>query len=165
STAQEYRNLIIKKSDNQIVRLSDVARVELGAQNYNSSVYFDGKNAVLAGTVVSPEENPLDVVNRLVKQLPNIKASLPNGLNVDVAYNSTLYIESSIDEVLHTLLEAVIIVSIVMFLFLGSLRAIIVPIIAIPLSIIGSFFLMSIMGFSINLLTLLAMILAIGLVV
>ncbi|MBK2243131.1 efflux RND transporter permease subunit [Francisella tularensis] len=165
STAQEYRNLIIKKSDNQIVRLSDVARVELGAQNYNSSVYFDGKNAVLAGAVVSPEENPLDVVNRLVKQLPNIKASLPNGLNVDVAYNSTLYIESSIDEVLHTLLEAVIIVSIVMFLFLGSLRAIIVPIIAIPLSIIGSFFLMSIMGFSINLLTLLAMILAIGLVV
>lgn len=120
---------------------------------------------MLAGAVVSPEENPLDVVNRLVKQLPNIKASLPNGLNVDVAYNSTLYIESSIDEVLHTLLEAVIIVSIVMFLFLGSLRAIIVPIIAIPLSIIGSFFLMSIMGFSINLLTLLAMILAIGLVV
>ena len=165
STAQEYRNLIIKKSDNQIIRLSDVARVELGAQNYNSSVYFDGKNAVLAGAVVSPEENPLDVVDRLVKQLPNIKASLPNGLNVDVAYNSTLYIESSIDEVLHTLLEAVIIVSIVMFLFLGSLRAIIVPIIAIPLSIIGSFFLMSIMGFSINLLTLLAMILAIGLVV
>ncbi|MDE5041447.1 efflux RND transporter permease subunit, partial [Francisella tularensis subsp. holarctica] len=92
-----------------------------------------------------------------VKQLPNIKASLPNGLNVDVAYNSTLDIESSIDEVLHTLLEAVISVSIVMFLFLGSLRAIIVPIIAIPLSLIGSFFLMSIMGFSINLLTLLAM--------
>ncbi|AJI44896.1 efflux RND transporter permease subunit [Francisella tularensis subsp. novicida] len=165
STAQEYKNLIIKKSDNQIVRLKDIAKVELGAQDYNSSVTFDGKNAVLAGAVVSPEENPLDVVDRLVKQLPSIKASLPNGLAVDVAYNSTLYIQSSIDEVLHTLLEAVIIVSIVMFLFLGSLRAIIVPIIAIPLSIIGSFFLMSIMGFSINLLTLLAMILAIGLVV
>ncbi|MDE5024799.1 efflux RND transporter permease subunit, partial [Francisella tularensis subsp. holarctica] len=80
----------------QIVRLSDVASVELGAQNYNSSVYFDGQYAVLAGAVVSPEENPLDVVNLLVKQLPNIKASLPNGLNVDVAYNSTFYIESSI---------------------------------------------------------------------
>ncbi|AVC43633.1 multidrug efflux protein [Francisella tularensis subsp. novicida] len=165
STAQEYKNLIIKKSDNQIVRLKDVAKVELGAQDYNSSVSFDGKNAVLAGAVVSPEENPLDVVDRLVKELPNIKASLPNGLDVDIAYNQTTYIKSSINEVIHTLLEAVIIVSIVMFLFLGSLRAIIVPIIAIPLSIIGSFFLMSIMGFSINLLTLLAMILAIGLVV
>ncbi|MEY8702606.1 efflux RND transporter permease subunit [Francisella philomiragia] len=165
STAQEYENLIIKKSDKQVVRLKDVAKVELGAQDYNSSVYFDGKNAVLAGAVVSPEENPLDVVDRLVKELPNIKAALPNGLDVNIAYNSTTYIEVSIEEVLHTLFEAVIIVSVVMFLFLGSFRAIIVPVVAIPLSIIGSFFLMSLMGFSINLLTLLSMILAIGLVV
>lgn len=165
STAQEYENLIVKKSDKQVVRLKDVAKVELGAQDYNSSVYFDGKNAVLASAVVSPEQNPLDVVDHLVEELPNIKAALPNGLDVDIAYNSTTYIEVSIEEVLHTLLEAVIIVSVVMFLFLGSLRAIIVPIVAIPLSIIGSFFLMSLMGFSINLLTLLAMILAIGLVV
>lgn len=165
STAQEYKNLIVKKSDKQVVRLKDVAKVELGAQDYNSSVYFDGKNAVLAGAVVSPEENPLDVVAKLVDELPNIKAALPNGLDVDIAYNSTTFIEVSIEEVLHTLLEAVIIVSVVMFLFLGSLRAIVVPIVAIPLSIIGSFFLMSLMGFSINLLTLLAMILAIGLVV
>ncbi len=165
SSAQEYRNLIIKKSDNQVIRLEDVAKVELGAQDYNSSVLFDGKNAVMAGTVVSPEANPLTVVKSLVDELPNIRSSLPNGLNVDVAYNSTLYIESSIDEVIHTLVEAIIIVSIVMFLFLGSLRAIIVPVIAIPLSIIGSFFFMKTMGFSINLLTLLAMILAIGLVV
>lgn len=165
STAQEYRDLIVKKSDKQVVRLKDIAKVKLGAQDYDSSVYFDGKNAVLAGAVVSPEENPLDVIDRLVKELPNIKAALPNGLDVDIAYNSTTFIEVSIEEVLHTLLEAVIIVSVVMFLFLGSLRAIVVPIVAIPLSIIGSFFLMSIMGFSINLLTLLAMILAIGLVV
>lgn len=165
SSAQEYRNLIIKKSDKQVIRLKDVAKVELGAKDYDSSVNFDGKNAVMAGAVVSPDQNPLNVVDKLVKELPNIKAALPNGLNVDIAYNSTLYIESSIDEVLHTLLEAVVIVSIVMFLFLGSLRAIIVPVITIPLSIIGSFFLMSLMGFSINLLTLLSMILAIGLVV
>ncbi|ASG68763.1 multidrug transporter AcrB [Francisella halioticida] len=165
SKAQDYENLIIKKSSKQVVRLKDVAKVELGAQDYNSSVYFAGKNAVLAGAVVSPEDNPLSVVANLIKELPNIKASLPNGLDVDIAYNQTLYIESSIDEVIHTLAEAIIIVSIVMFLFLGSLRAIIVPVIAIPLSIIGSFFLMSMMGFSINLLTLLAMILAIGLVV
>ncbi|MBK2257956.1 efflux RND transporter permease subunit [Francisella philomiragia] len=165
STAQEYRNLIIKKSDKQVVRLKDVAKVELGAQDYDSSVYFDGKNAVLAGAVVSPEENPLDVVDRLVKELPNIKAALPNGLDVNIAYNQTTFIEVSIEEVLHTLFEAVIIVSVVMFLFLGSFRAIVVPIVAIPLSIIGSFFLMSLMGFSINLLTLLSMILAIGLVV
>ncbi|GAB4222002.1 MAG: efflux RND transporter permease subunit [Francisella sp.] len=165
STAQEYRSLIVKKIGDQVIRLGDVAKVELGAQSYNSSVYFDGKNAVLAGAIVAPDENPLNVVDKLVKQLPNIKASLPNGLNVDIAYNSTLYIKSSIKEVLQTLLEAVIIVSVVMFLFLGSLRAIIIPIVAIPLSIIGSFFLMSLMGFSINLLTLLAMILAIGLVV
>ncbi|MGQ4002674.1 efflux RND transporter permease subunit [Francisellaceae bacterium CB299] len=165
SSAQEYRNLIIKKSNNQVIRLEDVAKVELGAQDYNSSVLFDGKNAVMAGAVVSPEENPLTVVKSLVDELPKIRASLPNGLNVDVAYNSTLYIQSSIDEVIHTLVEAIIIVSIVMFLFLGSLRAIVVPVIAIPLSIIGSFFFMKTMGFSINLLTLLAMILAIGLVV
>lgn len=165
SKAQDYENLIIKKSDNQVVRLKDVAKVELGAQDYNSSVYFDSKNAVLAGAVVSPEENPLSVVANLVKELPNIKTALPNGLDVNIAYNSTLYIESSIEEVIHTLVEAIIIVSVVMFLFLGSLRAIVVPVIAIPLSIIGSFFLMSMMGFSINLLTLLAMILAIGLVV
>jgi len=165
SSAQEYRSLIIKKSDNQVVRLGDVAKVELGAKDYNSSVMFDGKNAVMAGAVVSAEDNPLTVVKSLVNELPSIRASLPNGLNVDVAYNSTLYIQSSIDEVIHTLTEAIIIVSIVMFLFLGSLRAIVVPVIAIPLSIIGSFFFMKSMGFSINLLTLLSMILAIGLVV
>ncbi len=165
STAQEYENLVVKKSENQIIRLRDVAKVELGAQDYNSSVNFDGKNAVLAGAVVSSEANPLTVVAKLLKDLPTIKEGLPNGLNVDIAYDSTKFIESSIDEVIHTLLEAVVIVSIVMFLFLGSLRAIIIPIIAIPLSIIGSFFLMKMMGFSINLLTLLAMILAIGLVV
>lgn len=165
SSSQEYKNLIVKKSENQIVRLKDVAKVELGAQDYDSSVLFDGKNAVMAGAVVSPEENPLTVVGSLVDELPEIRASLPNGLNADIAYNSTLYIESSIEQVVHTLIEAIIIVSIVMFLFLGSLRAIIVPIVAIPLSIIGSFFFMQIMGFSINLLTLLAMILAIGLVV
>ncbi len=140
SSSQEYENLIVKKSDKQVVRLKDVAKVELGAQDYNSSVMFDGKNAVMAGAVVSPEDNPLTVVKKLVDELPNIRASLPNGLNVDVAYNSTLYIQSSIDEVIHTLVEAIIIVSIVMFLFLGSLRAIVVPVIAIPLSIIGSFF-------------------------
>ncbi|WP_232223350.1 efflux RND transporter permease subunit [Francisella frigiditurris] len=165
STAQDYRNLIVKKSETQIIRLKDVARVELGAQTYDSSVKFDGKTAVLAGAVVSPDANPLTVVAALLDELPSIKEGLPNGLNVDVAFNSTLYIESSIEEVLHTLFEAVIIVSIVMFLFLGSFRAVVVPIIAIPLSIIGSFFLMKVMGFSVNLLTLLAMILAIGLVV
>ncbi|QLE79488.1 MMPL family transporter [Francisella sp. Scap27] len=165
STAQEYENLIVKKSESQVIRLKDIAKVELGAQDYDSSVIFDGKNAVLAGAVVSPEDNPLTVVARLISELPGIKASLPNGLDVNIAYNQTLYIESSIEEVIHTLAEAIIIVSIVMFLFLGSLRAIVVPIIAIPLSIIGSFFFMKIMGFSINLLTLLSMILAIGLVV
>lgn len=165
STAQEYRNLIVKKSDKQVVRLKDVAKVELGAQDHNSSVYFDGKNAVMTGAVVSPEENPLDVVDRLVEELPNIKAALPNGLDVNIAYNNTTYIEASIEEVLHILFEAIIIVSVVIFLFLGSFRAIIVPVVAIPLSIIGSFFLMSLMGFSINLLTLISMILAIGLVV
>ena len=165
SNSQEYENLVIKKSESQIIRLKDVAKVELGAQDYNSSVSFDGKNAVLAGAVVSPEANPLTVVKSLIDALPAIKESLPNGLDVDVAYDSTKFIVSSIDEVIHTLVEAIVIVSIVMFLFLGSLRAIVVPIIAIPLSIIGSFFLMKMMGFSINLLTLLAMILAIGLVV
>lgn len=165
STSQEYENIVVKKAESQTVRLRDVAKVELGAQNYNSSVLFDKTNAVMAGAVVSPDDNPLSVVARLVESLPSIKESLPNGLNVDVAYNATLYIESSIDEVVHTIIEAIVIVSIVMFLFLGSFRAIIVTIMAIPLSMIGSFFFMKTMGFSINLLTLLAMILSIGLVV
>ena len=165
SSAQEYGNLIIKKSGDHVIRLKDIGKVELGAQDYDSSVKFNGKNTVMGGVVPASDANPLTVVAKIIKYLPTLRESLPNGLNVNVAYNSTTYIKSSIEEVIKTLTEAIIIVSIVMFLFLGSLRSVIIPIIAIPLSIIGSFFLMKLMGFSLNLLTLLSMILAIGLVV
>ena len=165
STAKEYRNMVVKKSGNQVIRLGDVAKVELGSKSYDATVSFNNKNAVLAGAIVSSDENPLTVVANLVSKLPSLRESLPNGLNLDIAYNSTLYIQSSIHDVIDTLIEAIIIVSIVMFLFLGSLRAVLVPLVAIPISIVGTFFLMKIMGFSINLLTLLSMILAIGLVV
>ncbi|API86005.1 efflux RND transporter permease subunit [Francisella uliginis] len=163
--AKDYKNLVVKKSGNQLIRLGDVAKVDLGSQTYDYSVKINGKDAVQAGIVVASNANQLDVVSDILKQLPEFERTMPKGLKVSVAYNSSTYIQDSIDDVIKTLIEAVIIVSIILFLFLGSLRAIIVPLIAIPLSIIGSFFLMTLMGFSINLLTLLAIILAIGLVV
>ncbi|WP_150467298.1 efflux RND transporter permease subunit [Francisella sp. SYW-9] len=165
STAQGYSDIVIKKSKNQIIRLKDIAKVKLGPQDYQKDVEFQGKPAILVGPVVSPDANILTVVDRLVKSVPGIRKTLPNGLNLVVAYNSTVYIKDSINDVIYTLIESIIIVAFVIFLFLGSFRAVIIPIISIPLCLIGSFFLMKMMGFSINLLTLLAMILSIGLVV
>ncbi|MED7789489.1 efflux RND transporter permease subunit [Francisella sp. 19X1-34] len=165
STAQKYKDLIIKKYHNQVIRLKDIATVKLGPQNYDTYVQFQGKPAVLVGPVVSPDANILTVVDKLVKYVPNIRKTLPNGLKLTIAYNSTVYIKDSIEDVIYTLIESILIVAFVIFLFLGSIRAVIIPVISIPLCLIGSFFLMKMMGFSINLLTLLAMILSIGLVV
>nr|WP_281062965.1 efflux RND transporter permease subunit [Francisella sp. LA112445] len=165
SDAQSYKDLIIKKSNDQVIRLRDVAKVQLGPQDYKTYVQFQGKPTVLVGPVVSPDANILTVVDRLVKSVPEIRKTLPNGLDLTIAYNSTVYIKDSIKDVVYTLIEAIIIVAFVIFLFLGSFRAVLIPIVSVPLCLIGSFFLMKIMGFSINLLTLLAMILSIGLVV
>jgi multidrug efflux pump len=161
----EFANLIIKQANGAIVRLKDVANVTLGADDYESQVGFDGKQAVYVGIQVAPSANLLDVVNGVRKIWPEIQEQLPNGLRGAIVYDSTDFVNSSINEVVHTLVEALIIVNLVVFVFLGSVRSVLIPMVAIPLSLVGTFTMMLAFGFSINLLTLLALVLAIGLVV
>jgi multidrug efflux pump len=162
----QFRNMVLKTGQNgAIIRLGDVARVNLGAQNYNSAVSFDGQSAVYIGIVIAPSANLLSVIGEIRKIFPTIQEQLPQGLNAKIVYDASAFVNSSIREVVKSLLEAFLIVTVVIFLFLGSIRSVIIPLIAIPLSIIGAFFIMLALGYSINLLTLLALVLAIGLVV
>ncbi|HEY8126739.1 MAG TPA: efflux RND transporter permease subunit [Methylocystis sp.] len=162
---EEFRNLVVKQVNGANVKLRDVANVTLGADDYESSVSFDGKQAVYIGILVAPSANLLDVVNGVKAAYPDIVKALPQGLNSEIVYDTTNFVNSSIDEVIHTLIEAVLIVTAVVFVFLGSWRSVLIPIMAIPLSLIGSLTFLLAFGFSINLLTLLALVLAIGLVV
>ena len=161
----EFKNLIIRESNGGYVRLNDVAAVELGAENYTSRVLYDGKFAVLISVQVAPSANVLDVANRVRALLPQIQAQLPQGLQADVAYDASKYINNSIQEVESTLFQSILIVVLVIFAFLGSPRAVFIPVITIPLSLIGTGIFMLMFGFTINILTLLALVLAIGLVV
>lgn len=162
---EDFKSLAIKQDKGAIVRLQDVANVTLGSEDYETEVSFDGKKAVYIGIKVAPSANLLDVIGRVRTLFPEIKAQLPKGITAEIVYDATKFVNSSIDEVVRTLLEALVIVSLVVFAFLGSPRSVFIPVIAIPLSLIGAFVLMLMMGFSINLLTLLALVLAIGLVV
>ncbi len=164
-SAQEFRNLVIKQSGGAIVRLQDVANVTLGAEDYESEVGFDGKQAVYIGIQVAPSANLLDAVAGVNKVFPEIQALLPHGLNGEIVYDSTEFVHSAIYEVIRSLLEALVIVTVVVFLFLGSIRSSLIPTVAIPLSLVGTLIVLLALGFSINLLTLLALVLAIGLVV
>jgi multidrug efflux pump len=164
-TLEEFRRLIVKKDGVNIVYLDQVANVTLGSEDYNTNVAFSGKRSVFIAIKVAPQANLLDVAQRVRDVVPEIQKQLPIGMTGKVVYDSTKFITSSIDEVVTTLLEALLIVTVVIYLFLGSYRAVAVPVIAMPLSLIGTFFLMQVLGYSINLLTLLALVLAIGLVV
>ncbi len=164
-TVDEFKKLVVKQSGDAIVRLEDVATVTLGSENYDFNVAFSGVRSVFVGIKVAPEANILDVAKRVREVFPGIKADLPGGLTGEVVYDSTSFINTSISEVVKTLVEALVIVTVVIFLFLGSFRAVFVPVIAMPLSLVGTFFVMLALGYSINLLTLLALVLAIGLVV
>jgi len=164
-SAEQFRNLVLKQSGGAVVRLKDVAVVTLGAEDYDTEVGFDGKQAVYIGIQVAPTANLLDVIAGVHKVFPEIQALLPHGLNGEIIYDSTEFVNSSIHEVIRSLAEALIIVTIVVFLFLGSLRSSMIPIVAIPLSLIGTLIILLALGYSINLLTLLALVLAIGLVV
>ncbi|HET7850177.1 MAG TPA: efflux RND transporter permease subunit [Pseudolabrys sp.] len=164
-SADEFANLVLKQSRGAIVRLKDVANVTLGADDYDTQVAFDGKQAVYIGIQVAPGANLLSVISGVRKEFPTIRAQLPQGLRGAIIYDSTAFVDSSIREVIWTLGEALIIVTLVIFAFLGSFRSVVIPIVAIPLSLIGTFTMMLALGFSINLLTLLALVLAIGLVV
>ena len=166
TSADTYRQLVVKQTKNSIVRLQDVATVQLSSQYYKEArILFNGKDGVFIGIIVQPNANPLTVISKVRAQLPAYRASLPHGLTLSTVYNANDYIKASIHDVLMTIFEAALIVFAVMVLFLGSFRAVLIPLITMPVALIGTFFLMKLMGFSINLLTLLSLVLAIGLVV
>jgi multidrug efflux pump len=164
-TADEFRQLVVKQENGVVVRLSEIADVVLGAENYEQDVRFNGETATFMGIWVLPTANSLEVIHNVRNVLPGIRAQLPTGMKVGVPYDSTEYIQDAINEVLHTLTETLLIVVCVIFLFLGSFRSVLIPIVAIPISLIGAVFLMLLAGFTINLLTLLAIVLSVGLVV
>jgi multidrug efflux pump len=164
-TVEEFRELIVKQERKAVVRLKDIAQVVLGAEDYDASVRNGGQPAVMLAISVLPNANVLDVIGKVRKLFPEIQAQLPPGLSASIAYDKTLYIEDAIAEVRVTLAEALAIVTLVVYLFLGSLRALLIPIVTIPLSLIGVGAVMLMLGYSINLLTLLSLVIAIGLVV
>ncbi|MFQ5643851.1 MAG: efflux RND transporter permease subunit [Thiogranum sp.] len=165
ASEEDFRRLVVRSASGTLVRLSDVAGAELGAEDYDSTSWYKGKPAIFVGMEQAPGANPLTVAQKIRDLIPEIRRQLPEGLEVHIPYDASVFIEDSIDEVFLTLVEAVVIVLLVVYLSLGSMRAAVVPAVAVPLSLVGAAFLMLLMGFSINLLTLLAMVLAIGLVV
>jgi multidrug efflux pump len=161
----QFKRMVVKSAGGAVVRLEDIAKVDLGAQSWTSSVAMNGQQAVFIGVQATPIGNPLSLVAGVRALLPEIERNLPPSIKMQVAYDSTRFIQASIDEVKSTLAQAVVIVVAVIFLFLGSFRAVLIPIVTIPLSLVGAGIIMAALGFSLNLLTLLAMVLAIGLVV
>src|SRR6516162_8723253 len=157
-TVEEFKQPAVRQKNGAIVRLRDVATVVLGAEDYDANVAFSGKLAVFIGVKVAPDANLLDVAKRVRTLRPEIQSQLPRGLQGEIVYDSTGFITSSIREVVKTLIEALLIVTGVIFVFLGSLRAVIIPVIAMPLSLIGTFFVMLALGYSMNLLTLLGLV-------
>ncbi|HEU4930291.1 MAG TPA: efflux RND transporter permease subunit [Candidatus Krumholzibacteria bacterium] len=164
-TVEEFRQLVVKEENGVVVRLGEIADVVLGAENYESEVRFNGEAATFIGVWVLPTANSLEVIKRVREAMPEIQAQLPAGMKAGIPYDATDYIDHAIKEVLKTLSETLLIVIAVIFLFLGSIRAMIIPVIAIPISLIGAVFIMAVAGFTINLLTLLAIVLSVGLVV
>ena len=164
-TAEEFRQLVVKEQSGVVVRLGDIADVVLGAENYDEDVRFNGETATFMGIWVLPTANSLEVIRQVRAEIPGIEAQMPAGMKVGIPYDSTEYIQDAINEVLTTLSETLLIVIVVIFLFLGSWRSVIIPIVAIPISLVGAVFLMLVAGFTINLLTLLAIVLSVGLVV
>ncbi len=164
-TVDEFRNLVIRQENGVLVRLGDVADVVMGADTYEQDVRMSGERAVFMGIWVLPNANSLDVIAAVREEMKAITAELPSGMQASIAFDSTKYIDNAISEVQKTLLETVGIVILVIFLFLGSVRTVLVPLVAIPVSLIGAVFLMQVLGFTLNLLTLLAIVLAVGLVV
>ncbi len=164
-SVEDFKKLIVRTDNNAIIRISDIGKVELGSENYDSSVTFDGHKAIFLAITPTPTANPLTVINDVRKAFPQIQAQFPPTIKGTIVYDATDYIRASIKEVVITILEAAFIVIGVIYLFLGSIRAVFIPIITIPLSLIGVCTLMLFLGYSINLLTLLAFVLAIGLVV
>ena len=164
-SVEQFRKLVVKGKGDTLIRIEDIGEVNLAAQSKTSSVMINDFRGVSIGIQVTPDGNPLTTVKAVRDLLPGIAHNLPPGMEVMVNYDSTLFIQAAINEVLHTLVLALLIVIAIIFLFLGDLRSMVIPVVAIPLSLIGVGAIMSALGFSLNLLTLLAMVLAVGLVV
>jgi len=164
-TPEEFKQLVVKENNGVVVRLGEIADVVLGAQTYEQDVRFNGETATFMGIWVLPTANSLEVIKQVRAEIPGIRAQLPAGMKVGIPYDSTAYIQDAINEVLSTLTETLLIVIVVIFLFLGSFRSVLIPVVAIPVSLVGAVFLMLMAGFTINLLTLLAIVLSVGLVV
>jgi multidrug efflux pump len=163
--SDEFRQMVVKQDNGVVVRLGEIADIQLGAENYDQDVKFNGETATFMGIWVLPTANSLEVIKNVRATLPAIQSQLPAGMKVGVPYDATEYIQDAINEVLHTLTETLLIVVVVIFLFLGSFRSVLIPVVAIPISLVGAVFLMLVAGFTINLLTLLAIVLSVGLVV
>jgi multidrug efflux pump len=164
-SVKEFEQLVVRERNGAMVRLGDVADVVLGAEDYDAAVNFSGQTAVFIGVWALPTANSLDVIARVRAEMESVRRDVPEQIDARVAYDGTAYIEDAIHEVEQTLGETLLIVVIVIFLFLGSLRSVLVPVVAIPVSLIGAVFLMQVLGFTVNLLTLLAIVLSVGLVV
>ncbi len=164
-SVDDFRNMVVAERNGAIIRLSDVADVVLGAENYDTEVRFGGQTATFMGIWVLPTESTLEVIQRVRAVMPDIQRGLPAGLNATIAYDGTKYIDDALKEILTTLLETLLIVMVVIFLFMGSFRSVLIPVVAMPLSLVGALALMIAFGFTINLLTLLAIVLAVGIVV
>src|SRR5215475_12381837 len=164
-TADDFKQMVVKQENGVVVRLGEIADVQLGAENYDSDVKFNGQTATFMGIWILPTANSLEVIKQVRSLIPELQSQLPTGMTMGIPYDSTAYIQDAIDEVVHTLVETLIIVVVVIFLFLGSFRSVVIPVVAIPLSLIGAVFIMQAAGFTINLLTLLAIVLSVGLVV
>ncbi len=162
---EEFENLVVKREHNTLIRMKDIADVVLGAESYDQDVRFGGERATFMGVWVLPNANSLEVIRRVRSEVSEIRKNVPHGMKVGIPYDSTAYINDAIHEVLKTLGETVCIVILIIFLFIGSFRAVLVPVVAIPLSLVGAAAIMMTLGFTINLLTLLAIVLAVGLVV
>ncbi len=162
---EEFEDLVVRREGDTLVKLGDIADVVLGAESYDEEVRFDGQKATFMGIWVLPTANSLDVIQAVRDVIPDVEKELPTGMSVKIPYDATRYIKNAISEVVHTLVETIAIVIVVIFLFIGSLRSVLIPVVAIPLSLVGALGLMMVFGFTINLLTLLAIVLAVGLVV
>jgi multidrug efflux pump len=161
----QFKQLVVAEKNGTIIRLADVADVVLGAESYDEEVRFGGKTATFMGVWVLPNESTVEVIKRVREALPAVQRALPAGLNATIAYDGTAYIDDALKEILRTLIETLLIVMVVIFAFMGSLRSVLIPIVAMPVSLVGALILMLAFGFTINLLTLLAIVLAVGIVV
>ena len=165
TSVDQFRQMVVRRDGDTLIRLSDIGTAELGATSYDTSGIMDGEPAVFIGLHATPAGNPLTIVGSVQEMMPQIRETMPPGMTANIVFEVARFIQASIDEVIKTLGEAVLIVIVVVFLFLGALRSVLIPVVTIPLSMIGVLFFMQMMGYSLNLLTLLAMVLAIGLVV